>query len=903
MKYFNNLSISRKLAVGFGSLGMIIFLLVGVVNFQTSRTATVSDRVMDLRIPTARASLEMLNGINHALAALRGWMILGNERFIEERYVAWDQEIWPAYRFMEQASQQWTNPENVERFEVIKSVLPAFETYQQEIEDIAQSTGNVPALQMLTEQAVPQSTAIFQNITQMIDIEAEQPATAERKALLGMMADVRGSTGMAVANIRAYLLGGDPQFLDGFNAQWSTNERRFSDLTQSSELFTPEQAEAHAKIVTAREEFSSLAQQMRSMRASPDWNLANHWLSTRAAPLGAQLVDVLNEMSANQATLLNDDGESLSGQLNSLAIVSWIALIVGLGLAAAMGKFMLENISGALGQVLNVVNSIADGNYEKEIKVESSDELGKLLQATSRMQHMLIEHENQQEETLKKERESAEREHALLKEAAEKEHELAEKERAAFEDTTRIKRALDGVESNVMLADNEGVIIYINGSAAKLFREAESDIQQSIPGFNARDVLGENIMEILKDTNHRLNSNSTYRSDIKMGSRAMHVIASPVISETGERLGTFVECLDRTSEVAVEKELQSLVEDALAGDLSQRIDLADKTGFTETLANSMNQLVAMSEQILDDTIDVLGRMSRGDLTQKIEREYKGSFNRLKQDVNSTIDILTEVVGSIQQSSALVATGSEEISQGNSDLSQRTEMQASSLEETSSSMKFMTDTVQNNAKNAQKADELVQEAKHKAEEGGEVVNRAVLAMNEINGASSRIADIIGVIDDLAFQTNLLALNASVEAARAGEQGRGFAVVASEVRSLAGRSATAAKEIKELIEDSVSKVEEGSQLVDASGKTLEQIICSVQEVTSVVGSIASDSNEQAHGIEEVNKAITHMDDMTQQNAALVEQAAAASKSMGDQAAGLEQQMAFFTIRKSHMDQSAA
>lgn len=903
MKYFNNLSISRKLAVGFGSLGMIIFLLVGIVNIQASRTATVSDRVMDLRIPTANASLEMLNGINHALAALRGWMILGNERFVEERNTAWEQEIWPAYRFMEQASQQWTNPENVERFEVIKSVLPAFETYQKEIEDIAQSTGNVPALQMLTEQAVPQSTAIFQNITQMIDIEAEQPATAERKALLGMMADVRGSTGMAVANIRAYLLGGDPQFLDGFNAQWSTNERRFSDLTQSSELFTPEQAEAHAKIVTAREEFSSLAQQMRSMRASPDWNLANHWLSTRAAPLGAQLVDVLNEMSANQATLLNDDGESLAGQLNSLAIVSWIALIVGLGLAAAMGKFMLENISGALGQVLNVVNSIADGNYEKEIKVESSDELGKLLQATSRMQHMLIEHENQQEETLKKERESAEREHAMLKEAAEKEHELAEKERAAFEDTTRIKRALDGVESNVMLADNDGVIIYINGSAEKLFREAESDIQQSIPGFNARDVLGENIMEILKDTNHRLSSNSTYRSDIKMGSRAMHVIASPVISETGERLGTFVECLDRTSEVAVEKELQSLVEDALAGDLSQRIDLADKTGFTETLANSMNQLVAMSEQILDDTIDVLGRMSRGDLTQKIEREYKGSFNRLKQDVNSTIDILTEVVGSIQQSSALVATGSEEISQGNSDLSQRTEMQASSLEETSSSMKFMTDTVQNNAKNAQKADELVQEAKHKAEEGGEVVNRAVLAMNEINGASSRIADIIGVIDDLAFQTNLLALNASVEAARAGEQGRGFAVVASEVRSLAGRSATAAKEIKELIEDSVSKVEEGSQLVDASGKTLEQIICSVQEVTSVVGSIASDSNEQAHGIEEVNKAITHMDDMTQQNAALVEQAAAASKSMGDQAAGLEQQMAFFTIRKSHMDQSAA
>jgi methyl-accepting chemotaxis protein len=248
---------------------------------------------------------------------------------------------------------------------------------------------------------------------------------------------------------------------------------------------------------------------------------------------------------------------------------------------------------------------------------------------------------------------------------------------------------------------------------------------------------------------------------------------------------------------------------------------------------------------------------------------------------------------VKEAAVEVSRGADEISQGNTNLSQRTEEQASSLEETASSMEQMTSTVKQNADNAGQANQLAVAARDQAEKGGAVVTTAIRAMAEINESSKKIADIIGVIDEIAFQTNLLALNAAVEAARAGEQGRGFAVVATEVRNLAGRSATAAKEIKALIQDSVHKVEEGSELVTQSGATLEQIVAAVKKVTDIVAEIAAASNEQSAGIEQVNKAVMQLDELTQQNAALVEQASASSQSMAEQARGLNELMGRYVV----------
>jgi len=314
-------------------------------------------------------------------------------------------------------------------------------------------------------------------------------------------------------------------------------------------------------------------------------------------------------------------------------------------------------------------------------------------------------------------------------------------------------------------------------------------------------------------------------------------------------------------------------------------------------ATDVTGQVLLSQQLqttVAETQEAVKVAAEGDLTRRIPMAGKsGDLESLCRGVNSLLDSTAELVSRVKAATGEVQQGAQEISKGNLNLSQRTEEQASNLEETASSMEEMTSTVKQTADNAGQANQLALAARQQAEQGGTVVGSAVKAMGGINEASKKIASIIGVIDEIAFQTNLLALNAAVEAARAGEQGRGFAVVATEVRSLAGRSAAAAKEIKALIQDTVVKVEQGSRLVDESGRTLDQIVTAVKRVTDIVGEIAAASREQSSGIEQVNKAVVRMDTTTQQNAALVEEAAAASQAIVEQAQALSSLVSRYNV----------
>ncbi len=578
-------------------------------------------------------------------------------------------------------------------------------------------------------------------------------------------------------------------------------------------------------------------------------------IESEEASLDKQLEEFLTQLEnfTQNAALEAEHAEQTATQM--LIVLTIVGLLLGMGI----GYLLVRMVVGPTRNAAHTMQRIAEGDFSSTIVAKGGDEIAQLNTAMSTMQQKLKEQ--------------------------------IEADKLALASTGRIKAALDKVDSSVMLANPNLEIMYLNESAKSMMRKAGDDIRKEVSGFDADNLIGSHI-DIFK-SNQLTNLDNTFSTEIAVGGRTFKVIANPVVDESGERQGTVVEWADRTQEKAVEREVEDIVDAAKAGDLTQRIQMAGKSGFFGALGQGVNDLVDVCENIINDMLRVLGAMSRGDLTESIQAEYQGSFGRLKANTNATLVKLTAVIGAIKTGAEMVQTGTYEISQGNANLSERTEAQASTLQQTASSMEEMTATVKQNADNAHQASELAESTRAKAEAGGQVVGKAITAMKTINESSEKISNIIGVIDEIAFQTNLLALNAAVEAARAGEQGRGFAVVASEVRSLAGRSATAAKEIKTLISDSVSNVNEGTKLVNESGQTLEEIVKGVQEVSEIVAAIAAASQQQAAGIQEVNNAIAGMDEATQQNAAMVEEASAAAQSIGEQATNLSQEAGFFNL----------
>lgn len=368
---------------------------------------------------------------------------------------------------------------------------------------------------------------------------------------------------------------------------------------------------------------------------------------------------------------------------------------------------------------------------------------------------------------------------------------------------------------------------------------------------------------------------------------------NPIFDQNGKPYRVVKYATDITARTKAVNAIKSTMGELVQGNLNTK-QLRFEGDFEE-LGDSINQFVEDLKRIIGIIRTVMTAMSSGDLTQRVEDSFQGEFQVLGDAINSFADEISGTIQSINEAVDTINTASSEIATGNADLSSRTEQQASSLEETASAMEELTGTVRLNAENAEQANMLASQASTVANQGGDLIRQVVTRMGEINASAQEISDIIGVIDGIAFQTNILALNAAVEAARAGEQGRGFAVVASEVRTLAQRSAEAAKEIKELISNSVTKVNDGNQLVNKSGETMAEVVTAIRRVNDIMSEISAASSEQATSIEEVGKAVNSMDEMTQQNAALVEEAAAAADSLQQQAVGLADRVAMFKLQR--------
>ncbi len=375
-----------------------------------------------------------------------------------------------------------------------------------------------------------------------------------------------------------------------------------------------------------------------------------------------------------------------------------------------------------------------------------------------------------------------------------------------------------------------------------------------------------------------------HRAQIQVGSAHFALSANTVRDAAGEVLGYVVEWRDRTGDVRVEREIRALVEAAAGGHLEARVALDGLQGFHRQVAEGLNTLLAEVQGSVEAIGGAFHALAEGNLRHRVQRAMAGTFADLRDDANATSAKLGAMLGAIQEAVERVHGAASEIAAGNADLGRRTEQQAANLEETAASMEELTSTVKANADAAAQAHRLVGGAAEIAGRGGGEVRGVVTTMDRIADDSRRMHDIISVIDGIAFQTNILALNAAVEAARAGEQGRGFAVVASEVRSLAQRSAGAAKEIKDLISGSIERIEAGTGQVHAAGDTIEEVVAAVRRVAALVAEIASASAEQAAGIAQVGQTVAALDEATQQNAALVEEATAAAASLEEQSTTL-------------------
>lgn len=679
-----------------------------------------------------------------------------------------------------------------------------------------------------------------------------------------LLGDLQGRSERMSALVAWHILAADP----GTMAKWA---KEIAEIDVEVDRFF----EAYAPIIASEperkfyEQFKAAWASYKDVRAKV-LSLSAALSKDAAAKLQrTELAEILGALLTATHGLMHEcelqakEAFEYSENLASTLHTSNFALILsGLVLGSLLCWVISRLIGSSLNNILKAAEALGSGNLAARSSLTTKDDIGRLAEAFNKMGDQIEDN---------------------MKQSLEAKYKMSALDRALVV----IEFNLDGtiISANQNYLNCLGYTLgEIKGHHQRMFADPVYAASAEYQAFWAKLNRGEFDAGV-------------YRR-VGKGSTEIWIQASynPILDVNGKPYKVVMFATDITGQKQAQNEVEKLIRAAAVGELSNRINTEKFEGTAKDLTTSFNQLLDAITTPLYDAQGVLASLAACDLTKMMTGSYQGEFDQMKSSLNSAVQKLTDTIMVVREAVEAVTTGAEQINKGSQDLSQRTSEQASSLEETSASMEEMTSSVKQNADNAKQANQLAIAAREVAERGGAVTVQAVEAMGEINKSSKKIADIITVIDEIAFQTNLLALNAAVEAARAGEHGRGFAVVAAEVRNLAQRSATAAKEIKGLINESIQRVTDGSDLVNQSGKTLDEIVNSVKRVTDIIAEIAAASQEQASGINQVNKAIMQMDETTQQNAALVEETTCAAQVMQQQSNNLLSQVAAFKVHSS-------
>ena len=691
----------------------------------------------------------------------------------------------------------------------------------------------------------------------------------ERVAKVDLITGIAADSGSIAQGLRDIILAKTPDQvkseLERIKATSSHISAAYEKLEPS--LKTDDAAALYRAVLDARNTYKVSRDKVMKAADLGDKDGATTELQGPFSQAKQAYVDALGKLAAQQKERMQAAATEAAANYEATRQLLIGLTVAALAVAGLLAWRLTTGVTRSLQSGVEIAHAIAEGQLGMPIVIEGRDESAELMRALARMQTELQDRNRQ--------------------------------DAAYREEILRVRHALDAASTGMMVANREGQVVYANAALTRLMQTVESEIRRDIPGFKPEALEGLQLDALIGGASRGAGE----LQEKAWGSHVFRLTVSTIRNTQGESVGRVAEWQDHTQEIASQAELEELLTAAVAGDFTRRLPLAGKEGFFLQTADGLNRLMAVVSDGLEDVARVLHGIARGELTERIERNYTGTLGQLKSDVNDTVAHLDETVQRIQEAAAAIGLATHEIAQGNTDLSGRTEEQASSLEETVSTMEELSATVRQNAENALQANELAQKSNAIASRGGEMVKQVVCTMGDIQNGSRRIAEIVGVIDGIAFQTNILALNAAVEAARAGEQGRGFAVVASEVRSLALRSATAAKEIKTLIAESVAKVDSGSALVEHAGDTMDEVVSSCRQVASFVAEITGASREQSSGIQQVTRAISQMDEATQQNAALVEEAAAAAESLEEQSRALMQAVGIFKRGQGGETPSAA